>query len=68
MSQYYLFLGVGLLLLLVASLIFKNSLSFLKNAKKTTGTVISLRTIVSEGEGIFTNLSLSNNGQQDIYI
>jgi hypothetical protein len=50
MWQYYIILGAGLILLFWAALSFRNTISFLKKAEKATGTVISLRTIESDGE------------------
>jgi hypothetical protein len=50
MWQYYMILGAGVILLLLAVFSFRNTLTFMKKSEKTTGTVISLRTIQSEGE------------------
>lgn len=50
MWQYYLMSGAGLGLLILAVFSLKNTLSFLKKAERTTGTVTSLRMIESDGE------------------
>ncbi|WP_346086341.1 DUF3592 domain-containing protein [Sphingobacterium ginsenosidimutans] len=50
MWQYYLMVGLGLVLLFFAFLTFRNVLLFLKKAEKTTATVIRLRIIESDGE------------------
>ncbi|AZA84624.1 DUF3592 domain-containing protein [Chryseobacterium lactis] len=49
MWQYYLMLGAGLILFILALFSFKNTLSFLKTAEKVTGTVTSLREVDSDG-------------------
>ncbi|MCJ7932660.1 MAG: DUF3592 domain-containing protein [Chryseobacterium sp.] len=50
MWYYYVILGAGIILLILAFFSFRDTLSFLKRAEKATGTVTSLRTIQSEGE------------------
>jgi len=50
MWQYYILLGAGLILLLLATFSFRNTLAFIKKSEKTTGTVVSIRTFQSEEE------------------
>ena len=50
MWQYYLILGAGAILFAAALLSLRNTLTFLKNAEKTTATVTSLRVFESDGE------------------
>lgn len=54
MWQYYIIFGTGLVLLLLAVLSFRNTVSFLKRAEKATGTVISLRAIQSEEGEVYS--------------
>jgi hypothetical protein len=50
MWQYYLILGAGIVLFVAALLSFRNTLSFLKKAERSTATVTSLRVYDSDGE------------------
>lgn len=50
MWQYYVMVGLGLILLFISFLTFRDVHLFLKKAEKTTATVIRLRTIQSDGE------------------
>jgi hypothetical protein len=50
MWQYYLILGAGIVLSVAALLSFRNTLSFLKKAERSTATVTSLRVYDSDGE------------------